>query len=667
MWLDGFLGALSVHNVLWLILGTIFGLVIGVLPALGSTLGVAVMLPFTFALDPVASLIFLTAIHAACNYGDSLASVLLNIPGGPGTVATCWDGYPMAQQGRAGRALGIATLGSFVGGVIAWLTLVALVKPIETIAFEIGAPEYFALGVMALSLISVASKGQTIKGLIMAGLGLLLSTVGQDPISGSTYRFTFGLLWLEAGIPIVVSTLGIFAIPQMIEFLEEGGTVSKVIGVKDSIFSGFVDVLRRPLTILRSGIIGWFIGILPALGVSLAGITAYLVEKGASPEGKDFGKGTPGGVVAAEVSKGACTVAALIPTFLLGVPGSVAAAILMGALIIHGIDPGPRFLLSGNLPYIVFAGLLLGQLLYAIIGPMFCKLCVPIVYIPTSILTPVVGVLIFFGAFVERNYAFDLLLVVALGILAYGLSRLGYETVCLILGLILGRMLEENLGRALGIEYGSWAVFLHRPIALVLLVATAVGLAWPYLWPRLKRWYYLIFLKRGNGRAATEQQTASVKAMSITLANVLSLIAIAVVAGVFLWQARSYQEEVAFFPKLISEAILVLVGIELLSAWLTKYHKTGGDLPGPSERELRRGVPGYVSIILFLGYVALAYLVGFVIASIVFTAVTAIMAGYRKWLVIAGTSIAMGVLIAVFARALEISLPMGVILEAILH
>jgi len=257
MWLEGFYNALSGTNLLWLGIGTVIGLVVGVLPALGANFAVALMLPFTFGMNPVTAIIFLVSIHAACNYGDSVASIVVNVPGGPGTVATCWDGYPMAQKGKAGQALGIATLSSFIGGAGTWLFLALLVGPITKFALSIGAPEYFALGVMALGLISVASKGETIKGLIMALFGLALSAVGQDEATGLTFRFAYGILSLEAGIPIVVSTLGIFALSQVMVLLEEGGTVAKAIEVKDSILSGFPEVIKRPLTLLRAGTVGW--------------------------------------------------------------------------------------------------------------------------------------------------------------------------------------------------------------------------------------------------------------------------------------------------------------------------------------------------------------------------------------------------------------------------
>ncbi|MEW6275990.1 MAG: tripartite tricarboxylate transporter permease [Bacillota bacterium] len=661
MWVAGFLAALSGGNILWLFLGTFFGLIIGVLPALGANFGVALMLPFTFGLDTAAALIFLCAIHAACNYGDSIASILLNVPGGPGTVATCWDGYPMAQQGMGGRALGIATLSSFIGGTIAWLSLAGLAIPIGNLAMKIGGPEYFVLGLMALSLVSVASKGETIKGLIMACLGLLLSTIGQDPVTGLTYRFSFGIPWLEAGIPIVVSTLGIFAIAQIITLLEEGKIIAKTIDVHDSIFSGFWEVIRRPLTVLRAGIVGWFVGILPALGVALAGVTSYLVEKNYSPERERFGKGAPGGVVAAEVGKGACVIGDLIPTFTLGIPGSVTGAILMGALIIHGVDPGPRFLLSGKLPYIVFAGLLLGQFAYLIFGPFVCKILAKVIFLPTALLAPVITVLAFLGAFTERNYTFDILIMVAFGIVAYAFGKIGYPVVCMVLGLILGPIIETNFSRSLGIDYGSYAIFLQRPIALTLLIITLLFLTWPYFKDRLG-----IFKKVNiiDNEARATQET------KVNNGEILTLIFIGVINIIFTYEAVRYQENVRLFPMVIIIASLVLIVPRLLIliklALKHKYLKKDF-IRSPKEKEQCCVLPWPISMILFLAYAAMVYLTGFAIASTIFVIATAFCAGYRKWLILLSIGVGVGIFTLVFGNILHILLPQGVILKAILY
>ena len=660
MWLEGFLTALNFNYLLWLILGTIWGLFIGVLPALGPNFAVAIMLPFTYGMDTASALIFLCAAHASCNYGDSLASILINIPGGPGTVATCWDGHPMARQGQASRALGIATLASFFGGAVTWVSLVLLAKPAGELAMTIGGPEYFALGVMALGLVSVAGRGETLKGVIMACLGLLLSTVGQDPVTGVTFRFSFGIMWLEAGIPIVVSTLGIFAISQIISLLEEKSIISdSTTGLKGTIFSGFLDVVRRPLTLLRAGLVGWFIGILPALGVSLAGISSYLVEKNYSKEKEDFGKGSPGGLVAAEVGKGACVVGDLIPTFTLGIPGSVTGAILMAALIIHGIEPGPRFLLSGLLPYIVFSGLFLAQLAYVVLGPLFCRLLARVIFLPNAILVPFITVLSFLGAYTERNYTSDLLLMVGFGILAYALEKLGYSVVCAVLGLILGDLVEANLGRSIQIGFGSAAIFLERPIALVLLGTTLLFLAGPYL----------LSLLGFRGLSIGSKESVVNQERKVNLSEVLSLIFIGLFMLMFIVIASAYKPQVRLFPDVVAVIGLLCILWRLSYwAWIAIKNRGNREMTSPAAEVKERPVVRYqISMALLIGFGVLVYIFGFVATTCMFIILTAYIAGYHKPIGLGAMAVGAGITTLVFAKILNILLPVGLIYSALFY
>ena len=356
LWFEGFQLALSGANLLFLLLGTCIGLIVGVIPVVGPSFGVTLALPFTSGMDPATAVILLAAIQSSAAYGDSIASILINVPGGPGTVASMWEGYPMTRKGKAGTALGIATGASFVGGLLGWLSFVLLAAPMTAFALMIGAPEYFVLGVAALALISIASKGETVRGLIMGCMGLLLGMMGPDPVSGITYRFSFGIAALEPGIDIALGALAIFALPQLVTLLEEGGTIVRVAEVKDSVLGGVIEAFRRPRSLIRGGIIGWLIGVLPALGTSAAGISSYLIEKKFSKERDQFGQGSIDGLTAAEVGKGACVLGDGITSLLLGVPGSVTWAILMAALIVHGIQPGPRFMTAGVLPYTVFRG-----------------------------------------------------------------------------------------------------------------------------------------------------------------------------------------------------------------------------------------------------------------------------------------------------------------------
>lgn len=653
MWIEGFLNALSGTNLLWLGLGTVIGLIVGVLPALGANFAVALMLPFTFGMNPVTAIIFLVAIHAACNYGDSVASIVVNVPGGPGTVATCWDGYPMAQQGKAGKALGIATLSSFIGGAGTWLFLAVLVGPITKFALAIGAPEYFALGVMALGLISVASKGETIKGLIMAMFGLALSTVGQDEATGLTFRFAYGIPSLEAGIPIVVSTLGIFALSQVMVLLEEGGTVAKAIEVKDSILSGFPEVLRRPLTLLRAGVVGWFVGILPALGVSVAGILSYFTEKKYSKESSRFGQGAPAGLIAAEVGKGACVVGDLIPTFTLGIPGSVTGAILMGALIIQGIEPGPRFLVMGSMPYTVFAGMVLSQATFLVSGVLLGRLFIRVVYLPNVIIAPIIAVLTFLGAFAERNNPFDVFLVLVFGMLGYALEKLKYPAVCMVLGLIMGPLVEANFHRSLGISFGSYSIFFTRPITVTLLVLTFLFLIGPYSLYLIKKGVG----KGGGNRDLTSSPRAGRSIEKTTLGEWVLLGVVSFVFVAFLITGRQYSPAARLFPELVSTAGCLFV---LWRIGATFRRISLGDLGWIREAKLWGGrMSWHWSLVLMGGFILSQYVLGFVVGSVVYVTLVIVLSGDRKW----GRALLIGSVTAAcmyfLARIVHLQLPLG--------
>ena len=575
--LDGFQAALAPANIQWLLLGTAIGLVVGYLPAIGGTVGVALMLPFTYGLDIIPALVFLCAVQVAGQYGDSASSILINVPGGPGTVATCWDGHPMAQQGKAGRAMGIATFSNLLGGLIGCVGLVALAWPLTQMAVAIGAAEYFALGIMALSLISIGAEGNLSKGLIMGCLGLMLSFVGSDPVKATTDRFAFGSLSLAAGIPIVVSTLGIFAVAQVLELLGKGSSIAgKAIKIQDSVLSGFADVIRRPMTVLRAGVVGMYIGILPALGVSLAGITSYLVEKKFSKDKDRFGTGEPAGLIAAEVGKGTCVVGDLIPTFALGVPGSVTGAILMGALIIHGVTPGPTFLSEGSMAYAIFAGLVLAQLSFTLAGIPLARFASYLVHVPNAVLAPLIAFLCFFGAYVERNSLPDILVMLVFGIFAFAVKRMGYSVVCLILGLIIGPLVEANFHRTLGMGFGSFGVFFTRPIAVGIIAVTLLFVGWPYLqrlWARLRGRRAERVVAVAGVRLSEEvpeglledDDAPAAAPLSKTGELVFASILMVVAVGAFL-EAGNYEYLVGLFPRLVSAFMAVLLGWRIMDS-----------------------------------------------------------------------------------------------------
>jgi putative tricarboxylic transport membrane protein len=599
LWLEGFQQAFSGANIFFLLLGTGIGLIVGVLPVVGPSFAVALALPFTIGMDSAASLILLTAMQSSCTFGDSIGSILLNVPGGPGTVASMWDGYPMTRQGRAGTALGIAAGASLVGGLIGWLSFVLLAGPMTAFALMIGPPEYFVLGIAALMLISIASKGETLKGLIMGCIGLLLGMIGADPVSGVTYRFSFGISALEPGIEIALGALAVFAIPQLITMLEEGGEIARVAEVKDSVLGGVVQALRRPWSLLRGGLVGWLIGVLPALGTSAAGIASYLIEKKFSKEREQFGQGSMDGLTAAEVGKGACVLGDGITSLMLGIPGSVTWAILMAALIMHGVQPGPRFMTAGVLPYTVFAGLLLGQLMYFVIGILLVKHLTRIVYIPNTILAPIVAILCFWGAYVAKNYVFDIWIMVVLGLFAFGAQRTGYPTVPLILGFILANLVEANFHRALAVGFGSYAIFFVRPISLTMIIVTGIFAAWPAL----------VSLYRRGVDASRKMEDAAVSNGEFWFGGLVALILL-----MFLFAAVRYSPAVRLFPVIVS-----ILGLGLTAYWFFIAARSAKIKPLPKKDvSVATGIPLFLCLGLLVAYALLVPVTGFIVASAVF-------------------------------------------------
>lgn len=497
MWIQGLFAVFEGQNFLFLLLGTAYGLLVGALPGLGPSFGVASMLPVTFVLPPSTAIIFLAAIHASTTYGDSIASILLNTPGGAGSVASCWDGYPLAREGRAGFALGIATAGSTIGGVIGWVCLMFVSPILMTLALMIGPPEYAMIALLALSLVSVASEGETLKGLILGGVGLLLAFVGFDPTSGFI-RFSFGTLYLRDGIGIIPVTLGLFALSQAITLAtEKSERISETFSATDRVLDGFFHALRYPMTILRAGLIGIFLGVMPALGIATANIVAYLSEKKASKNPETFGKGNPRGLLAPEVAKNSCVVGDLVPTFTLGIPGSTVTALFLAALMLQGITPGPDFFQKGAFSYTVFMGILVAQIAFCLMGLMTSRYFSKIVRIPNAAIVPCIVVLSVVGAFAVNNDLSDVLVTIIFGVGGYILKKYRFPVVCIVLGLVLGKMIESNFHRALILGYGEYTIFVKRPISLAILILIFVFLTWPYLSSALKQ-LFSQFTRRGQ-------------------------------------------------------------------------------------------------------------------------------------------------------------------------
>lgn len=479
---QGFSTLIQPGNLLLMLLSTIIGIIIGILPGLGPTFALALFLPLTFSMKDAPALIFLAALYSSTVYGGAISAILLNVPGTPGSVATCFDGYPLARQGKAGLAITAITVGSVISGIIGTLGLIYTAPLLAQVSLLIGPSEYFLLALLGLSLVAIASKGDTIRGLAMGGLGLLLSFVGRDTVSGAL-RFTFGSMNLEGGIGFVPVSIGVFAIAQALIMAEEGGTISQeMTKVTGGILDGIKAVLRHWLTVVRSAILGLLIGIMPGIGISISNFVAYLVEKRLAKDSDTFGSGNIRGVLAPESANKATVAGELVPAFALGIPGGATSALFLIAMTVHGIQPGANlFNSNATLMSTVYWALLIAGVPIFLVGVFGAKYMAKVTRVPNSVLVPIIIILSILGALSYQNSLFDVLIAVIFGIVGYILSKRRYPVACLVLGMVLGPLAESNFQRAMLLSDNSFSIFVTRPASLVILVIIIASLVLPYV------------------------------------------------------------------------------------------------------------------------------------------------------------------------------------------
>jgi putative tricarboxylic transport membrane protein len=453
-------------SALMLLMGMIFGTVIGALPGLTATMGIVLLLPFTYSVAPEAGLSLLIGIFAGGIYGGSISAILLRTPGTPAGGATVLDGYPLAQQGHAGKALTVSTVASAVGGLIGAIILSFLAPQIAKIALLFGPPEYVLLALYGLTMISYVSGKSMLKGYFSGLFGLLIATIGLDPINGLP-RFTFGSINLLNGIALLPVLIGLFAISQALESTEnydeksaKQATIKKIgISVKE-----FVAILP---TIVKSAFIGTFVGAIPGTGTDIAAFLSYGEAKRSSKHPEKFGTGIIEGVAAPEAGNNACVNGALIPMFTLGIPGEAATAVVLGGLMVLGLQPGPLlFKDNPQIIYTVFASTITSNLILLALGLLGVRIFAKILALPKKIVTTLVFVLASVGSYSMRNNVFDIWTTVLFGVLGYFMTKAEFPIPPVLLGMILGPMVESNLGRTLLISDGSYSVFFQRPISL---------------------------------------------------------------------------------------------------------------------------------------------------------------------------------------------------------
>ncbi|MDC7243602.1 MAG: tripartite tricarboxylate transporter permease [Sphaerochaetaceae bacterium] len=461
-------------TLVFLVIGVTSGIILGSLPGLTATMGCALLIPFTFGMPPIQGLVMLLGIFSGGIYGGSISAILIRTPGTPAAAATLLDGYPLSMRGEAGKAIGISTIASFVGGTTGAIIMTFLSPQIARFGLRFGPPEFFALAIFGLSMIVSISGKSILKGFISAIIGLLIATIGFDPLSGVP-RFAFGNPNLLGGVEFIPALIGLFGFAQVFRNVEKMETTKHIKSKVGKILPTRKESMKLIPTMIKSGALGTFVGSVPGLGCDVAAFIAYGEAKRSSKHPEEFGKGSLVGIAAPEAANNGGTGGAMIPMLTLGIPGDAVTAVLLGALTIHGLQPGP-LLFRDHIDFVfpIFAGMILCQLTLLIVGLSGAKLFARLINIDRKILTPVIFLLCIMGSYSMRFSFFDVGVAFLIGILAYFMEYGGFSVSPILLALILGPMAEQNLRRSVMISHGDLSVFVTRPISLIFLLLTVV-------------------------------------------------------------------------------------------------------------------------------------------------------------------------------------------------
>ena len=479
---------LSLENLMLVLVGTVAGMVVGSLPGLTATMAVALLVPFTYTMSPVAGLVSLGAIYMGCIYGGCFSAILINTPGTPSSIGTTFDGYPLAKSGRGEEAIVSATVGSAFGGIVGVLALIFLSPPLAQLALSFGPAEYFCVGVFGLTIISSLAKGSFLKGMTGAAFGVLISTVGIAPIGGDV-RFTFGSPSMQGGFNLIVILIGLFCVPELPSMVFRGGKNHQAIEYhrrSGVLWETTRQILSKPVNLIRSSIIGTVIGILPGAGGNIANLVAYNEAKRASKEPETFGKGNIEGVVATESANNAVVGGGMIPLVTLGIPGAPPDAIIYGVLMMQGLRPGPElFAERADITYTFMLALLLSAIVMIPVGIYGGRLLSRFVgTLPPKFLVPGIGILTIIGSYAIRSNYTDVILMLAFGLVGFGLRYLGFHGAPIVLGLILGPIMEEGLVQSYLMGQGySWpyTTLFVNPLSWILIGMCVFSFVWPYL------------------------------------------------------------------------------------------------------------------------------------------------------------------------------------------
>ena len=484
--LYGLTVALEPTNLVACFLGVFVGTLVGMLPGLGPVATMSLLLPATFAMTPTASVIMMAGIYYGAMYGGSTTSILVNIPGEAASVVSCLDGYQMARQGRAGPALGIAAFGSFIAGTFSVVMLMLLAPPLAATALRFGPPEIFTLLLLGFTMITYLGSGSRLKAVAMALLGMFLATIGLDPVTGVT-RYTFDTITLSDGVGLVPMIMGLFGIAEVLLNVEAGIRPEVFRRRIGSLLPTAADWKASAGPIARGSVLGFVLGILPGVGAIIPTFVSYALERRVSRTPERFGRGAIEGVAGPESANNAATGGAMIPLLTLGIAPNVVMAVLLGAFLVHGVQPGPLMLREHPaLFWGVVASMYVGNVMLLILNLPLIGLWVQILRVPYGVLFPLILLVCVIGVYGVSQNLWDIVLMLGFGVAGYLMRKTGYEPAPLVLAFVLGRLAEESIRQSLLLSRGSLGILLERPIAAAFLVATAVVIVLPLVLPRLR-------------------------------------------------------------------------------------------------------------------------------------------------------------------------------------
>lgn len=475
----GFANLLTFQSLLFVNVGLFVGVIFGAIPGLTATMGVALFLPFTFGLHPIYGLLFLLGIYCGGTYGGSITAILIKTPGTPASAATVFDGYPLAKSGHAGKALDMALIASTVGGLISAFVLLFLAPQVAKAAIKFGSPELFMLSLFGISIVSSISGKKIFKGLISACIGMMLSCIGQDPIEGMP-RFTFGSDYFLAGINIIPALIGLFAISEIMHSAKIKDLETEDVLKVDRERLSFREFMATLKDMVKSSLIGVIIGAIPGTGAAIASFLSYTEAQRSSRHPEEFGKGSIHGIAASEAGNNGVTGATLIPLLTLGIPGDAVTAVMLGALMMQNLLPGPQlFQTQGLMMYTIMVGLIFVNIFMFLQGKLFIRGALFITKIPRILLNVILVVLCVVGGLATNNVIFDVWVMMAFALIGYLLMKFDFPMTPVLIGLILGGMAEYNFRNAMTISRGSFSIFFTKPISLIFFVLTVLAIVLP--------------------------------------------------------------------------------------------------------------------------------------------------------------------------------------------